>query len=123
MKCDIFIGSMGEAENLKASQLATDLRNEGLAAQFDTVGRSLKAQMKYADKIGALYTVVLGADELASGKAMLKNMADGTQTEIELNNFTDNFQSIIIKQAMDGFDGIGEISIEELLGGGFNGNN
>jgi len=124
-KCDIFIGSMGEAENIKASVLATDLRNEGLAAQFDTVGRSLKAQMKYADKIGALYTVVLGADELAGGKAMLKNMADGAQTEIELDNFTDSFQSIVIKQAMDGFDGYGieDISIEELLGGGFNGNN
>jgi histidyl-tRNA synthetase len=124
-RCDIFIGSMGEAENVKASQLATDLRNEGLAAQFDTVGRSLKAKMKYADKIGANYTVVLGADELASGKAMLKNMGEGTQTEISLDDFTDNFQSIIIKQAMNGLDGygIGDINIEALLGGGFYGNN
>ena len=124
-KCDIFIGSMGENENLKASQLATDLRNEGLAAQFDTVGRSLKAQMKYADKIGALYTMVIGANELESGKAVLKNMTDGTTEEIELEDFTDKFQSVVIKQAMNGFDsfGLDGIDINDILGGGINGNN
>ncbi len=124
-KCDIFIGSMGENENLKASQLATDLRNEGLAAQFDTVGRSLKAQMKYADKIGALYTMVIGANELESGKAVLKNMTDGTTEEIELDGFTDKFQSVVIKQAMSGFESLGleGIDINDILGGGINGNN
>lgn len=124
-KCDIFIGSMGENENLKASQLATDLRNEGLAAQFDTVGRSLKAQMKYADKIGALYTMVIGTNELESGKAVLKNMTDGTTEEIELDGFTDKFQSVVIKQAMSGFESLGleGIDINDILGGGVNGNN
>ncbi len=124
-KCDIFIGSMGENENLKASQLATDLRNEGLAAQFDTVGRSLKAQMKYADKIGALYTMVIGTNELESGSAVLKNMTDGTTEEIELDGFTDKFQSVVIKQAMSGFESLGleGIDINDILGGGINGNN
>ena len=118
-KCDLYIASMGENANIKASALATDLRNEGLSAQFDTVGRSVKAQMKYADKIGALYTVVLGDSELESGKALLKNMADGTQTEIELDAFTDNFQSIVIKQAMDSLDGYGieGLEITYILGG------
>ncbi len=124
-KCDIFIGSMGENENLKASQLATDLRNEGLAAQFDTVGRSLKAQMKYADKIGSLYTMVIGTNELEIGKAVLKNMTDGTTEEIELDGFTDKFQSVVIKQAMSGFESLGleGIDINDILGGGINGNN
>lgn len=103
-KCDIFIASTGENENIRASVLASDLRNEGLSAEFDTVGRSVKAQMKYADKIGALYTVVLGSDELDSGKAMLKNMSNAEQTEIKLADFTDSFQSIVIKQAMSNFD-------------------
>ncbi|MBE6827182.1 MAG: histidine--tRNA ligase [Ruminococcaceae bacterium] len=103
-KCDIFIASTGENENIRASVLASDLRNEGLSAEFDTVGRSVKAQMKYADKIGALYTVVLGSDELDSGKAMLKNMSNAEQTEIKLADFTDSFQSIVIKQAMSTFD-------------------
>lgn len=118
-KCDLYIASMGAEANIKASALATDLRNEGLSAQFDTVGRSVKAQMKYADKIGALYTVVLGDSELESGKAMLKNMSDGTQTEIELEDFTDNFQSTVIKQAMDSLDGYGieGLEITDILGG------
>lgn len=120
-KCDLFIASMGENANLKALQLATDIRNEGLAAQLDTVGRSVKAQMKYADKIGAIYTVVIGDSELESGKVRLKNMADGIEEEIGLDNFTDNFQSIVIKQAMNGFDGldVDGIDISEILGGKF----
>ncbi len=118
-RCDLYIASMGAEANIKASTLATDLRNEGLSAQFDTVGRSVKAQMKYADKIGALYTVVLGDSELESGKAVLKNMSDGTQTEIELEEFTDNFQSTVIKQAMDSLDGYGieGLEITDILGG------
>ena len=48
------------------------------------VGRSLKAQMKYADKIGAQHTMVLGDNELAAGKANLKDMATGEQVEVDL---------------------------------------
>lgn len=118
-KCDLYIGSMGEKANLKAFTLATDLRNEGLSAQFDTVGRSVKAQMKYADKIGALYTVIIGDSELESGTVKLKNMSDGTETEIDLDGFCDNFQSIVIKQAMEGFESLGVegIDIKDILGG------
>ena len=88
----------------------------GLSAQFDTVGRGFKAQMKYANKIGALYTVVLGENELSSGNVKLKNMADGTEEETTLKDFTDNFQSIVIRQAMAGFDTEG-IDIKDILGG------
>lgn len=117
--CDIYFASMGEKANLEAARLALDLRNEGLAAQFDTVSRGLKAQMKYADKLGALYTVVLGDNELETRKAQLKNMKDGTITEISLDDFTDTFQSIVIKDAMSGFDalGIDEAQLAEILGG------
>ena len=52
------------------------------------VGRSLKAQMKYANKIGAQYTLILGDSEIESGKAQLRNMMDGTQSEVELASFT-----------------------------------
>ncbi|MGN0561519.1 MAG: histidine--tRNA ligase [Candidatus Fimenecus sp.] len=117
--CDIYFASMGDKANLEAARLALDLRNEGLAAQFDTVGRGLKAQMKYADKLGALYTVVLGDNELETRKAQLKNMKDGTLTEISLDDFTDTFQSIVIKDAMSGFEslGIDEAQLAEILGG------
>lgn len=117
--CDIYFASMGDKANLEAARLALDLRNEGLAAQFDTVGRALKAQMKYADKLGALYTVVLGDNELETRKAQLKNMKDGTLTEVSLDDFTDTFQSIVIKDAMSGFEslGIDEAQLAEILGG------
>ena len=117
--CDIYFASMGEKANLEAARLALDLRNEGLSAQFDTVGRGLKAQMKYADKLGALYTVVLGDNELETRKAQLKNMKDGALTEISLDDFTDTFQSIVIKDAMSGFEslGIDETQLAEILGG------
>ena len=52
------------------------------------VGRSLKAQMKYANKIGAKKTLIIGDSEIESGKAQLRNMEDGTQTEISLADFT-----------------------------------
>lgn len=117
--CDIYLASMGEKANLEAARLALDLRNEGLSAQFDTVGRGLKAQMKYADKLGALYTVVLGDEELKTRKAKLKNMKDGSLTDISLDDFTDTFQSIVIKDAMSGFEslGIDEAQLAEILGG------
>lgn len=117
--CDIYLASMGEKANLEAARLALDLRNEGLSAQFDTVSRGLKAQMKYADKLGALYTVVLGDNELETRKAQLKNMKDGTLQEISLDAFTDAFQSIVIKDAMAGFESLGldEAQLAEILGG------
>lgn len=117
--CDIYLASMGEKANLEAARLALDLRNEGLLAQFDTVSRGLKAQMKYADKLGALYTVVLGDNELEIRKAQLKNMKDGSLQEISLDDFTDAFQSIVIKDAMSGFESLGldEAQLAEILGG------
>ena len=59
-QCDLYIASMGEAAAEEAFRLTTQLRREGYAVQCDLMGRSVKAQMKYANKIGALYSVVLG---------------------------------------------------------------
>jgi len=53
--------------------------------------RSVKAQMKYANKIGAKNTVIIGADELANNKANIKNMDTGEQTEVTLDNITEYF--------------------------------
>ncbi len=84
--CDLYIANMGEMAALKAAQMAAILRNEGFFAEYDLAGRSLKAQMKYADKIGAKYSMVLGDNELSGGKANLKNMANGSQTEIVIED-------------------------------------
>ena len=81
----IYIGSIGENGALKAQEIGYDLRKAGIHAEYDTVGRSVKAQMKYADKIGAVYNVVLGDDEIAKDKVRLKNMLNGEQREITLS--------------------------------------
>ena len=83
--CDIYIASMGEQAHKKASQLANTLRKSGMYAEFDVVGRGLRAQMKYADKLGARFSIVLGDDELEKSVGRLKNMQSGDQTEIPLD--------------------------------------
>ena len=73
--CDLYIGSIGEEASVEALRLCGILRGEGFSAECDIVGRSVKAQMKYADKIGARFSMVLGDNELAEKKATVKNMA------------------------------------------------
>ncbi len=80
--CALYIASMGKEASKEAFAAVNKIREEGFWAECDLAGRSLKAQMKYADKLGAQYTLVLGDDELASGQAKLKNMADGSSQEI-----------------------------------------
>ena len=82
--CDVYLAPMGDAAAQTAAKLAAMLRVEGFFAETDIVGRGLKAQMKYANKIGAKYTVVIGDDEVASKKANLKCMETGEQTEVTL---------------------------------------
>ena len=83
---DVYIATMGEAAKLEATKLCMDLRNEGFTAVTDVAGRSVKAQMKYADKIGAAFSTVIGDDELASDRCVLKNMANGEQHEVRLSD-------------------------------------
>ena len=83
--CDIYIASMGEPARKMASQLCNVLRKAGMYAEFDVVGRGLRAQMKYADKLGARFSMVLGDDELNNYTGRLKNMSTGDQTDIPLD--------------------------------------
>lgn len=84
--CDLYIGSIGDNAAVKALELTTRLRDEGFYVECDLIGRSVKAQMKYANKIGARYSLILGEDELESGKAKLKDMSTSEQREIDIEN-------------------------------------
>lgn len=84
-KCDIYIGSMGTKANIEAASLVNSLRAEGFKAECDLCGRSVKAQMKYADKIGAKLSCIIGDSELENGKVNVKNMAEGTSEEVYLD--------------------------------------
>jgi histidyl-tRNA synthetase len=97
--CELYIASIGERASVEAAALASELRSSGISAQFDVVGRSVKAQMKYADKIGAKYTIVLGDDDLEKGEVSLKNMDSGETQIISLVSFADDFMEVTIKQA------------------------
>lgn len=90
-KCELYIASMGENAQIKATELCTQLRNEGFIAQGDVCARGLKAQMRFANKLGAEFCIVLGDDEIESGKARLKNMKNSTETEISLNDICEEF--------------------------------
>jgi len=83
--CDIYIASMGDNAHKEAGELCCALRKAGMYAEFDVVGRGLKAQMKYANKLGARFSIVLGDDELAGGIGKLKDMDSGEQTDIPLD--------------------------------------
>ena len=81
---DLYIAPMGEAAKVKAAALLAELTGQGASVATDLMGKSLKAQMKYANKIGAKYVLVLGDGELESGKAVLKDMTGGEPAEIEI---------------------------------------
>ena len=97
--CDLYIANMGDEAHRRASALAAALRRAGLYVEFDVVGRGLKPQMKYANKLGARYSMVLGDNEIAEGKAQLKNMQNGEQSEISLDpeEFLKEFAGIKLK--------------------------
>ena len=78
----LYIAGLGNAAASRAAVITEQLRAGGIYAECDLVGRSLKAQMKYANKIGAAYTLILGDSELEGGKAMLRDMQNSEQTEI-----------------------------------------
>ncbi|MBE6638584.1 MAG: histidine--tRNA ligase [Ruminococcaceae bacterium] len=83
---DLYIASMGKDAAKAALTIAGAVRDADLRCESDLVSRSLKAQMKYADKKGARFTLILGDNELLSGKANLKNMKTSEQTEVDIRN-------------------------------------
>ncbi len=82
---DLFIGFIGDKGREAARKLVYQLQDKGICAVYDINLRSLKAQLKYADKLNARYSLVLGDDEVDQNKAKLKNMADGSETLIDID--------------------------------------
>lgn len=102
--CDIYIAPMGEDASLKATVLCKELRDEGFEAQTDIIGRGLKAQMRYANKLGARFTLVLGDSEIETGKAKLKCMENGEETEVDINSLPDALYSATFAALADTLD-------------------
>lgn len=83
---DLYIGARGEDAKTSAFVLANKLRAVGIKTEINHMGRSIKAEMKYANKIGSAFTTILGDDELQNKTLKLKRMSDGEQFEVSLDN-------------------------------------
>ena len=84
----------------------------GYCAEFDLMGRGIKPQMKYANKINAAFTVVIGDNELESGKVKLKEMSKGDETEVALDDkFVANFDAVYIDKMFEQFDDVSTVKM------------
>ena len=99
-KPDLFIVAIGDKATAKAVEIAKDMRDEGFTALMDLNQRSIRAQMKYADKLGAKFNIVIGDNEVEAGITKLKNMTTGEETEIPLDTFVNGFYNISLAEQL-----------------------
>ncbi len=99
-KPDLFIVALGDKATLKAVEIAKDMRAEGFSCLYDLNKRSLRAQMKYADKLSSKFTIVIGDNEVEAGIAKLKNMESGEETEIALATFVSGYYNITLSDQL-----------------------
>ena len=88
---DLYSGILGDIKS-EGYKIVKALRDKGLTVETDYLDRSVKAQMKYANKIGARYTVILGGDELARGTVKVKNMDDGSEQECAIGQIAEEIR-------------------------------
>lgn len=114
---DLFIAAIGDKAVQKAAEIAKDMRAEGFTVLYDLNGRSLRAQMKYADKLGARFSVVLGDNEVETKTAKLKNMVSGETQEIALTTFVSGFYSFSLDEQLKDLEIGGEaVDFASLFG-------
>ena len=107
-KPDLFIVALGEKAKLKAVEIAKDMRDEGFSVLYDLNERSLRAQMKYADKMNASFNVVIGDNEVENKAATLKNMQNGESCDISLTTFVNDFYRISMDEQLKDLEINGE---------------
>lgn len=89
---DLYIAPMGERAIIESQKLSYQIRREGISVDTDHLGRGLRASMKYADKLGAKYTLVLGDNEIDTNTAKIKNMSTGEETEVLIDKIVEFFK-------------------------------
>ena len=90
---DAYVVALGETAQAEGFKLLNSLRQQGLSAAMDFAGRSMKAQMKQANKLGAKYSVILGEDEIAEGVVMLRSMEDSSQAKVPMNQVAEKIKA------------------------------
>ena len=81
-----FIAVMGDEAKAFGLKLLRALRKNGIKAEMDTLARNIKGQFKYADRLNAKYTVVIGDNEIAEGIVSIKEMSTSQQREVKIEN-------------------------------------
>ncbi len=94
---DIFIGYRGDEAMLEAFKLVNDLRQSGISAESDHLQRSIKAQMKYANKINAKFSAIIGESELQEQSVQIKNMETGEAVTVPFMQLVDVMKNILAK--------------------------
>ena len=94
-KPDIFVAALGDESRLRAFEWVCAFDNQGIRAELDFGGRSLKSQMKQADRLEARYALIVGDDELAKKEAILRNMETKAQESVSLDNLVQNIKTRI----------------------------
>ncbi len=87
-KPGVFVAALGNKAGMEGLKMVTELRHEGIKAEKDYLHRSLKAQMKQADRINARYVIIMGEEELEKGKVLLRDMKEGHQREVTKKEIT-----------------------------------
>lgn len=101
----VYFCNVGDPALKVALNLCDELLADGYSACLDMMGRSLKAQMKYANKIGAWYTVVIGDDDIAGGTVNIKNMKTGEVSASDLTHFAENFENLMLQNTLADYEG------------------
>lgn len=100
--CDLYIAAMGDAAEKECVRITKLLRDEGFRIETDLMNRGLKAQMKYADKINAKFSVVIGDNELDAGSAEFKNMKTGEKVRLSLTKeLKAAFSDLVVRNMFD----------------------
>jgi histidyl-tRNA synthetase len=94
----VFLAALGAVAKDRGLTLLQELRSAGLAVEMDFDDRSLKAQMSLADRLEARWVVLLGDRELAAGEAVLRDMADGSQTAAPLTEINARLKALAAGQ-------------------------
>jgi len=93
----LFVAALSEEAYREAYQLVNQLHLQGIRTELDYEGKSLKSQMRRADKLKARYVLILGEEELKRGRAVLRNMEDKSQEEIPIQDLVNTLKSKILR--------------------------
>lgn len=119
-RTEIYIAPAKAEYSFEALRLTDELRRDGVIALTDVSARSLKAQMKFANKKNALFTLVLGDSEIETARAKAKNMDTGEETEVDLTRLNEEITGLLVRAMFGADNGGSALSKLTLLDGGKN---